>query len=200
VIFTDDGGGSWVQQAHEVSTGEMVDLFFLDEMNGWVLTNMRPYPDNFIQLLKTENGGVLWELVSTDQTGMVTIGFGIRTGKVYFQDANTGWVLGARGFILKTIDGGENWNKVNLPVEWINTMSFAFADAQNGIICGESYFTSEDGGENWTEEELSAPYLTDICFTDSSNGWMVGEYGRCSKPLTGDLPGTVWSIRQRMLP
>ncbi len=174
VIFTDDGGGSWVQQAHEVSTGEMVDLFFLDEMNGWVLTNMRPYPDDFIQLLKTENGGMSWELISTGQTGMITIGYGIRTGKVYFQDANTGWVLGARGFVLNTRDGGENWAKVTLPSEYANTMSIAFADTQNGIICGESHFRTEDGGEKWTEEELPVPYFADICFTDSVNGWMVG--------------------------
>jgi len=189
VIYTDDGGKTWVQQAHGVSTGEKVDLFFLDDMNGWVLTNMRPYPDNFIQLLKTENGGETWELVSTDQTGMVTIGYALGTGKVYFQDANTGWVLGARGFILKTTDGGENWNKIVLPVDWTNTMSFAFADGQHGIICGESLFRTEDSGENWMEEELSAPYLTDICFTDSVNGWMVGEFGTIFK--TADL-GLTW--------
>ncbi len=190
VLFTDDGGNTWVQQAHGVSEGEMVDLFFLDDMKGWVLTNSTTYPDGFIQLLHTVDGGVSWDLTNTGQSGLVTIGYGIRTGKVYFQDANTGWVLGARGFILKTTDGGENWNKVILPVEWTNTMSFAFADSQNGIICGESYFKTENGGDSWMEEPLRDSILTDICFADSMNGWIVGEYGMVLKTVDG---GHTWN-------
>jgi hypothetical protein len=68
-------------------------------------------------------------------------------------------------------------------------MSFAFADAQNGTICGESHFITEDGGDNWTEEELTYGTLTDICFTDSANGWMVGVYGYVLKTADG---GTTW--------
>lgn len=190
VLYTDDGGVTWQQQAQGVSEGEMVDLFFLDDKRGWILTNTTTYPDGFIQLLHTEDGGVSWEMVSTGQTGLVTIGFGIRTGKVYFQNANTGWVMGARGFILKTTDGGENWGKIVLPVEWTNTMSFAFADSQNGIICGESYFKTENGGDSWTEEPLRDSILTDICFADSLNGWMVGEYGMVLKTVDG---GHAWN-------
>ncbi len=191
MLHTVDGGKTWEQQATGIDFGQVVDLFLIDEQNGWALTNDNYYPEGstegYVQVLKTTDAGENWELINTGQIGMVTIGYGIRTGKVYFQDVNTGWILGARGFVLKTIDGGKNWMKVILPSEYANTMSIAFTDTQNGIICGERQFRTEDSGETWTEEQLADSSLTDICFTDSLNGWMVGEYCMVFKTADGGL-------------
>jgi photosystem II stability/assembly factor-like uncharacterized protein len=189
ILFTENGGDTWVPQAHGVSEGEMVDVYFSDERNGWALTSTRT-PDGFIQLYQTNDGGLSWEGVNTGQPGMITIGYGIRTGKVYFHDPNTGWILGACGFVLKTTDGGDHWNRVSLPRETTSTMSLAFSDAENGIICGYTNFRTENGGDDWTEEELTDSILTDVIFTDSLNGWMVGEYGMMFRTNDG---GHTWN-------
>lgn len=176
ILYTDDGGQTWEQQAQGVSEGQIVDVFFLDDQNGWALTDAQSFPDMSIQLLKTTNGGSLWELVNTGQTGNITIGYAIKTGKLYFQDTTTGWVLGAQCTLLKTNDGGENWAKVILPEEYYNTHSIVFCDENYGIICGETTFKTVDGGASWTKRESFDYTMTDVCFTGSAEGWMVGEW------------------------
>ena len=190
ILFTDDGGLNWSQQGPDVSVGEIVDVCFFDEQKGWALTNATTSPDGFIQLLKTNNGGATWELINTGQKGTITIGYAIRSGKVFFQDENKGWVLGAQSDLIRTLDGGNIWSSVVLPYQYYNTFSMAFSDEENGIICGETNYITEDGGENWAENNLSPKTLTDITFIGSELGWMVGEGGEIYKTVDG---GTTWN-------
>jgi len=189
VLFTDDGGETWVQQAQGISEGEIVDLFFLDEQKGWALTNRNSYPEDHVRLLKTIDGGTHWEMVSTGQEGTVTIGFAIKTGSLLFQDEQRGWILGAQCDLLKTEDGGGSWTPVSLPEEWTNTFDIAFANDLQGTVCGEHNFISTDGGENWIEGMVHEKTLTDLCFTDTVHGWMVGEWGEIFYTLDG---GASW--------
>lgn len=177
ILHTNDGGKTWQQQANGVSKGEIVDLFFFDDQNGWALTNSRSSPDLFIQLLKTTDSGVSWDLINTGQPGLITIGSAIRSGSVFFQDVNTGWVLGAQCDLIKTEDGGKTWSEVPLPEEWVNTYDIVFNSEQRGIICGETIFQTQDAGDQWSENHLIDRSFTDIYFADSINGWMVGEWG-----------------------
>ncbi len=190
VLFTDDGGETWVQQAQGVSEGEIVDLFFLDDQNGWALTNRNVFPENHIRLLKTSDGGTNWEMVSTGQEGNVTIGFAIKTGSLLFQDEQRGWILGAQCDLLKTEDGGVSWTPKSLPEEWTNTFDIEFANDLQGTVCGEANFLSTDGGETWSEGIDNDHTLTDLCFTDSVQGWMVGEWGEIFYTLDG---GASWT-------
>jgi photosystem II stability/assembly factor-like uncharacterized protein len=190
VLFTNDGGENWTQQAQDVSEGQLVDLFFLDDQRGWVLTDKRTYPENYVQLLKTTDGGANWEMVSTGQEGMITIGFAIKTGTLLFQNEQTGWILGAQCDLLKTEDGGETWSPQSLPQEWTNTFDIGFSNELKGTICGEANFITTDGGENWSEGLDSDHTLTDLCFTDTLHGWMVGEWAEIFYTLDG---GTSWT-------
>ena len=189
VLFTNDGGLHWQQQAVEVADGQMVDLFFFDDRTGWVLTDANAFPGMSAQLLKTADGGDTWSLVNTEQEGIITIGYAIRTGTVLFQDENTGWILGAQCDLLWTADGGATWQKASLPLEYHNTHSMDFCDDENGIICGETVMRTANGGMLWTEEYLTDRTLTDVMFTSACNGWMVGEWGEIYK--TGDK-GVSW--------
>ncbi len=181
ILYTENSGQTWVQQAQDISEGQIVDVLFLDDQNGWALTDARSYPDMSIQLLKTSNGGTSWELINTGRTGNITIGYAIRTGKIFFQNENIGWVLGAQCDLIKTTDGGENWSTVSLPEEYYNTHSIAFSDDKLGIICGETTFKTSDGGDNWIKEDIFDRTMTDVCFADSTEGWMVGEWGNIYK-------------------
>jgi len=185
ILYTDDGGQTWTQQAQGVSEGQIVDLFFLDDQKGWALTDATSYPGMSIQLLKTINGGTSWEMINTGQPGSITIGYAIRSGKIFFQDENKGWVLGAQCDLIKTMDGGETWSAVSLPEEYYNTFSIVFSDKEKGIICGETTFKTSNGGNSWIKQDIFDHNMTDVCFTDSVHGWMVGEYGDIYKSNNG---------------
>lgn len=190
ILYTEDGGEHWSQQAQGVSEGQIVDLYFLDDQKGWALTDAQTFPDMSIQLLKTVNGGSSWELVNTGQSGNITIGYAIRSGKIFFQDENTGWVLGAQSDLIKTTDGGDTWSAVSLPEEYYNTYSIVFNTENGGIICGETTFQTSDGGDTWTKKDIFNHNMLDVCFTDSLQGWMVGEYGDVFKSSNG---GNAWA-------
>jgi len=190
ILFTDDGGTTWVQQGQGVAVGEIVDLFFFDDQAGWALTNANVPGGGNIQVLKTVDGGASWSLINTGQPGLITIGYGIKTGKIYFQDTDIGWILGAQCVLLKTTDGGATWSSVALPAKYLNTFSIAFNGSQNGIICGETIFATDDNGASWSKKHLIDRTFTDICFTGIDTGWMVGEY--CNVYNTFDK-GLTWN-------
>ncbi|MEJ7711616.1 MAG: YCF48-related protein [Pyrinomonadaceae bacterium] len=66
---------------------------------------------------------------------------------VDFRDGERGWVVGERGGILRTIDGGENWEAVNPPT--LSTLlSVRFISDDNGWAVGRSgtILRTGDGG------------------------------------------------------
>lgn len=193
MLHTVDGGKTWVQQATGVGFGQLVDLFMFDEQNGWALTDdkYRPpeFTEGYVQALKTSNSGDTWELVNTNQPGMITIGSAIRTGSLFFHNADTGWILGAQCDLYKTIDGGDTWSTVPLPQEWTNTYDIVFSSSNKGIICGESVFHTQDGGDQWSELPSINRQFTAMHFTDSIHGWMVGEWGNIYRSNDG---GSTW--------
>lgn len=193
MLHTVDGGKTWEQQATGVSYGQIVDLFMFDEQSGWALTNEGYRPEgsyeSYVQALKTDDGGENWELIHTGKTGLITIGSAIRSGALYFHDADTGWILGARCNLYKTADGGDTWDTVPLPLDWTNTLDLKFSSSQLGTICGESIFHTRDGGDQWNEVPSINRIFTDMHFTDSLNGWMVGEWGNIYRTLDG---GSTW--------
>jgi photosystem II stability/assembly factor-like uncharacterized protein len=194
MLHTVDGGKTWLQQATGVGFGQLVDLFMFDEQNGWALTDdkYRPpeFTEGYVQALKTANSGETWELVNTNQPGMITIGSAIRSGSLFFHNADTGWILGAQCDLFKTMDGGDTWSTVPLPQEWTNTYDIVFSSSNKGNICGESVFHSQDGGDQWSESPSVNSQFTDMYFTDSLHGWMVGEWGNIGRSMDG---GSTWA-------
>ncbi|GAI56824.1 unnamed protein product, partial [marine sediment metagenome] len=194
MLHTVDGGKTWEQQATGVHFGQIVDLFLFDEQNGWALTNENYRPqdstESYIQVLKTTDSGMNWELINTGQTGLITIGSVIRTGSLFFQDASKGWILGANCNLYKTGDGGDTWNTVPLPLDWTNTFDIVFSTDKKGTTCGESLFHTQDGGDQWTEIPSINSQFTDMYFTDSIHGWMVGEWGNIYRTDDG---GSTWN-------
>jgi len=194
MLHTVDGGKTWEQQATGIHFGQLVDLFMFDEQNGWALTDAKYRPPEFtegyVQALKTTDSGDTWELINTGQPGMITIGWAIRTGSLFFHSADTGWILGANCNLYKTEDGGDTWSTVPLPLDWTNTYDIIFSSAKKGNTCGESFFHTQDGGDQWSEITSYNGQFTDMYFTDSIHGWMVGEWGNIGRSMDG---GTTWA-------
>jgi photosystem II stability/assembly factor-like uncharacterized protein len=108
--------------------------------------------------------------------------------EVFFSDKDHGWISGGyfnEGeeflILLKTTDGGENWQEVADFAYQINEMFFV--DSLHGwaVGCDTSHhgiiISTEDGGDTWSPqiEGLSVP-LTALHFKDGI-GWAVGGNG-----------------------
>ncbi|MDD5674843.1 MAG: YCF48-related protein [Chitinivibrionales bacterium] len=99
---------------------------------------------------------------------------------ICFFNRDTGIIIGQWGTILRTIDGGENWNLINN-----NELSYLHAAAvcgeQRGIIVGDNgtILITNDAGLTWIAE-TSGVYgnLYSVWMIDSNRGYTVGDYAR----------------------
>lgn len=66
---------------------------------------------------------------------VITSGVATPLVDIYFQDDLTGYIVGDKGTILKTVDGGETWNKLYSPTN-NHLKGIAFADNDLGYVCG----------------------------------------------------------------
>ncbi len=98
---------------------------------------------------------------------------------VWFKDENVGFVVGAYGQIIKTVDGGESWTSIADELENPDRFHLnAIKSIQPGhlVIVGEAglIIRSKDNGLNW--ETLESPYdgsLFGAVSTRQLNGMLV---------------------------
>lgn len=73
---------------------------------------------------------------------------------VWFHDAKVGWAVGHDEVVIRTDDGGENWELVHAAPEnlW-PLLDVWFRDADNGIAVGaySRYLQTSDGGRTWLD-------------------------------------------------
>ena len=95
---------------------------------------------------------------------------------VHFVDENHGWVVGAAGTILKTTDGGKNWQSQTSGITNSITKVF-FVDTLYGWVVSKpiTLLHTTDGGNSWNKitETLNRP-LSDVWFVNRNVGWVVG--------------------------
>jgi photosystem II stability/assembly factor-like uncharacterized protein len=102
-----------------------------------------------------------------------------------FVDSLTGWAAGEAGTIIRTTDGGNNWDIQNSTVQTF-IMDIFFVDENLGwaITLKDVFpFTSvllktTNGGDDWTSEDFPDPskLIRTIFFFDSLNGFVGGSY------------------------
>ena len=76
---------------------------------------------------------------------------------VYFRDKQNGWVVGHDAVILRTTDGGKQWQTVYSDPEGETPLfDIWFRDEKHGIAIGAYglYLVSEDGGASWVISEM----------------------------------------------
>ncbi len=87
-----------------------------------------------------------------------------------------GWIVGARGVILHTEDGGQTWQfqKTNT-FSWLEDVGFT--DMQHGVAVGSNgtILRTEDAGENWKRVDKNLrEWLYAVAFADDQRGYAVG--------------------------
>ncbi|MCL2463291.1 MAG: YCF48-related protein, partial [Defluviitaleaceae bacterium] len=165
-------------------------LFFLDEKTGWVLAGD--------ELLKTDDGGNTWDVVSDIPGGL---------GQIDFVDDQTGWAV--EGGLFKTTDGGIHWTQQSSdlftsPGQFSN---LRFFNANEGYVISYEWVDNNqlesallhttDGGASWQDVTPAGSdlfNLRDVSFIDAANGWACGnEDGGAVVYKTTDN-GATWTL------
>src|ERR1044072_3072260 len=122
-IYNNDNLFMW-QPVQSPITAQILDVFFLDTLRGWVAHNGNG-------AMRTTDGGFNWITISFNDTNFTT-GY----NGVFFTNANTGWCAGGALQIRKTTNGGVNWFKQNSAPAAGILHSIYFFDENNGIGVG----------------------------------------------------------------
>ncbi len=116
---------------------------------------------------------------------------------VFFADANTGYIVGDSGTILKTLDGGLNWLTQN-SLTLFPLYSVFFVSPDSGYAVGQNgtIIKTTDGGATWSSQASCTSFsLTSVYFPDHQTGYIVGmgswEGGITLKTTDS---GTTWNI------
>ena len=115
-------------------------------------------------------------------------------GTLYAADFLTtdhGWVVGSRGVILHTEDGGESWAD-QVSGTTADLFGVHFLNEKRGWAVGALgvILATTDGGKSWGLQTTNNPAtFFDIVFTDNVAGWAVGTQGAMFQTLNG---GQVW--------
>ncbi|MFH0988431.1 MAG: YCF48-related protein [bacterium] len=141
VIYrTTDGGVTWSEQRGKVAKA-LRGVAFANATVGAAVGDA-------LTGVYTTDGGVTWTASKYNNvpTSLPTSSTGMR--KLVFTSASTGFAVGNK-IIVKTTDGGANWNYLNVPSA-IQLNSVAFKDANTGWAVGSGeVWQTTDGGSSW---------------------------------------------------
>ena len=114
-----------------------------------------------------------WVLLRKDQAGQEYI-----LSSVYFLNADTGFVVGNYGIILKTTNGGISWTELICNTwDMMPFNSVFFTNIDTGYIAGYwGLVKTIDGGNNWTFLNTGTTgSLSSIYFTNDYTGYVAGD-------------------------
>ncbi len=157
---------------------DLLCVHFVDENTGYAGGEQG-------QLIKTQSGGVAWNILKTGNKQTIN--------GLFFLNADTGFIVGESNTFIKTNDGGLSWSLVeNVPnadytaIKFVDN-KFGFAIGHNldgGVFC-----RTDDSGETWITRTISQDcsssgltpgidcddiYLTNFSFLDDNTGLIGG--------------------------
>jgi photosystem II stability/assembly factor-like uncharacterized protein len=174
VLKTINGGETW--DSLNIGSWRLTSVHFSDNNHGFAPTDYNGI------VFRTTNSGNSWY---QDSTGFESQSY----YSVFSIDANTAYVGGNSGTIVKTTDGGQTWNSVSpLPSGSSYVYALAFSSAAVGYACSSAgdICKTTNGGNNWVTL-FSSPqdYINAISIGTGGNGFAVGSSGLLVK--TTDL-------------
>lgn len=182
IMYTDDGGYNWDVQ-HSNDDESFWSVYFINKNEGWVCGWSKVY--------HTDDGGLTW----TQQNTPYCMG---DFTDVFFINADTGWVVGTYEIVLRTVDGGNNWGKIQNSV-WDGLCFYKvdFVDELNGCAVGGHHYgdfgfimITNDGGLSWTETTpANCESLEGVDYVNEFIVWACGRDGCALRSWDG---GQTW--------
>jgi len=151
-------------------------VYFLDQDRGWAVGSHGA-------LLVTKDSGKTWRAKPQPTEDVIR--------DLYFPDESNGWLLcernvyelksndEQRAYLMKTVDGGEHWQRVNLRGANVDArlLRALFSSGGRGWAFGEggALYTTHDSGASWLKLQAPTRYLLlGGDFLDENVGWLVG--------------------------
>ncbi|GHA40243.1 hypothetical protein GCM10007103_22120 [Salinimicrobium marinum] len=175
VVTSKNGGETWTR----VSTGSS------DNFNSvQIIENKTIILSGTKTIVRSDDGGATWKSHNIGGNYAIT--------KTFFTGALTGHAVCKGGFILKTVDGGQNWKiteKTSIYPNDFFTVYFVnekvgFATKQHSTI-----LKTIDGGETWKETRNTTDAFYSLFFLDEKTGFATGDNGVIFKTSDG---GDTW--------
>ncbi len=138
---------------------------------------------NYGTLLTSTNSGANWVVANK----LCGIQDAFRAYFIY--DNNTIYLGTEGGDILKTTNGGGNWNFLTKPFSG-NIISIDFRNMLTGYVCSsQKVYRTTDGGANWVQTiNFNSSYISDMRFVTQDIGFV------CSGGIVNDNPDYEFGI------
>jgi len=172
---TIDGGSYWDQIFTPWYSAEFYGVSFVNQWDGWVVAG---FPDSMLMgqglILKSTDGGINWD--SVYQVSAFEDFF-----DVHFFNLLDGIVIGGdevdhSPIIIKTSNGGQNWNNITAPASAYYLRAVDFVGSQGWAVgMNGTIIHTTDGGDTWTFQTNPATNtLFDVDFSDNLHGLACG--------------------------
>jgi photosystem II stability/assembly factor-like uncharacterized protein len=142
-------------------------LKFHDQNTGWMTSIL--YNASTMNIYKTTNAGQNWVAQNSGFTAQ-------RFMCIWIVDANTVYMCGNYGRIIKTTNGGANWD--SLKTYTTNQLwGIQFVDANTGYVCGSNglIMKTTNAGLNWFNQNSGViNAFSSIFFIDQNTGYISG--------------------------
>lgn len=151
-----DGGRTFRARDMSSVTGMILDIHFVDADTGFIAGATLPSEEKaHARILKTTDGGKTWRAVfEHDLAGSVNWKLAFPTQRVGYATIINYQAPDdeARGFVAKTEDGGETWQRMDVTRDknWV-PYGINFVDDVTGWVGGSSGgYETRDGGRTWS--------------------------------------------------
>lgn len=116
----------------------------------------------------------------------------------FLQQNGIGFIVGASGLVLKTIDSGKSWTKIDFPSNDYLIKVFVTKEAvwiiTNRNNVGKVYYSS-DFGDSWQSiSNINLPYVSSIYFINEKIGF-IGGAGKIFKTTDGGKNWQTFEIK-----
>jgi photosystem II stability/assembly factor-like uncharacterized protein len=179
LVRTEDGGATWSIIYHPLSGLRNVQFVNIN----WV------YACGTSGIIRSTDSGLSWILLQLFNNGV---------GSLFFTDSLTGTIVGTRGFIMTTTNGGINWTQryLMLPVQFGDSSLYAvtFVNSLTGYSCGNNGIVvkTTNGGVNWTYLPTGTiAQFSCVYFVNVDTGYLTASAGRLYKTTNSGLNWTM---------
>ena len=193
---TTDSGNQWaLVNFPGEQTSAINGVFFADQNTGWICGK----------------GGVIYYTTNSGVSWVQQFATSRLLAKMHFLNNNTGyavggWQDGSSYLVLKTTNGGTNWQDLSFGSTAYSVEAVFFIDANTGWIgCRNNQLYPQiqkttDGGATWTAQNTGLPStnigIVSIAFTNANKGWAsVSSINISGNVLYTNDGGTTWTTQ-----
>ena len=159
VVKSVDGGMNWTFTDMSAYASKLVDIYFIDEMHGYVSGRAINESEGGI-LLYTADGGATWEvkiktLVNYDYIWKIQ-----SPDNEHFWGSIEGLPMTGNVRVVKSTDSGQNWIQDTIWNNYMRQQMIGFLDENHGFSGSDEFLLeTTDGGENWTLNNFDASFF-----------------------------------------